>query len=80
MLEKCIKFIGIPKGSGSIPPSPRKTPPYSEIEIAEIAYPVNTHRLIKAGIYSSFFIHKKYIPKTKIKKKEETIHTKCVRA
>ena len=80
MLEKCITFIGIPKGSGSTPPSPRKTPPYKEIVIAEIEYPTNTHKLIKAGVYSSFFIHKKYIPRIKIKKKEEIIHTKCVRA
>ena len=80
MQEKCIKFIGIPNGSGSNPSSPRKTPPYKEIVIAEMAYPINTHKLIKAGVYSSFFIHKKYIPKIKMKKKEETIHTKCVRA
>ena len=38
------------------------------------------HRLIKAGVNSSFFIHKQYIPKTKIKKNEEIDQTKCVRA
>jgi hypothetical protein len=73
---KCIRLIGIPKGFGSTPPSPRETPSYSGMVRAEISYPINIHKLNKAANNSIFLNHNRYIAKTKIKKYEATSQTK----